>query len=222
MGRKRQFTKEQVLTLLQQWQLEHGASPTIKEIQKLLHVGSTRTVMRYLRWLEAEGDIERWSGARAIRVRRAPTRHSLQTKPVPIVGTVPAGAPLTAEQNVDGWIRVPEAMLQPSADRFFLLQVRGNSMNKARVNGNLIENGDLVLVRQQQGASLRDVVVSLVDGEATVKRLLRPGGHWVLMPESTESQHQAIMLGPSFRVQGVVARVLKKGSELLRLIENQS
>jgi repressor LexA len=219
MGRKRQFSREHVVSLIQQWRGEHGLPPTIKELQKLLKVGSTRTVMRYLRWLEAEGDIERGEGARSIRVRRGPMSASMATKAVPIVGTAPAGALMTAEQNVDGWIRLPQAMLPSGDGPFFLLHVRGNSMNRAENRGVRIESGDLVLVRQQVTANPGDIVVALIDGEATIKRLRRAGGHWVLNPESTESKHHPIMLGPSFRVQGVVVRVIKRASELTKLIE---
>jgi repressor LexA len=219
VGRKRQFTNDEVLARIQQWRGQHGVPPTIKELQKLLQVGSTRTVLRYLQWLEDEGHIERGPGVRSIRVRRAPTSTSVSTKPVPIVGTAPAGALMTAEQNVDGWVRLPQAMLPSPSDRCFLLHVRGNSMNKASVRGERIENGDLVLVRQQSTAKPRDIVVALIDGEATIKRLVRVAGHWVLKPESTEAKHQPIVLGPSFRMQGSVVRVLKKGSELLHLIE---
>jgi repressor LexA len=219
MGRKRQFSKQQVLSHIQHWVLEHGVAPTIKELQGLLDVGSARTVIRYLRWLEEEGDITRWRGARGLRVRRASTTPSLATKSVPIVGQAPAGAPMTAEQNVDGWIRLPQSFLRPSTERFFLLQVRGNSMNRATVEREHPENGDLVLVRQQGTADPGDIVVALIDGEATIKRLVRAAGYWVLKPESTESTHQPIVVAPGFRVQGVVRRVLKKGSEIVNLIE---
>ena len=219
MGRKRQFSREHVLSLIQGWRGEHGVPPTIKELQRLLKVGSTRTAVRYLRWLESEGDIERGQGARSIRVRRTPTSASVATKAIPVVGTAPAGALMTAEQNIDGWIRLPQAMLPAGSDRLFLLHVRGNSMNRASIRGERLENGDLVLVRQQATAKPRDIVVVLIDDQATIKRLVRPGGHWVLNPESTESNHHPIMLGPTFRVQGVVVRVVKKGSKLTSLIE---
>jgi repressor LexA len=219
MARKRQFSKEHVLGHIQRWVLEHEVAPTIKELQKLLGVGSARTVIRYLRWLEEEGDIVRWSGARGLRVRRAPTAASLATKPVPIVGQAPAGAPMTAEQNINGWIRLPQSLLRPSTDRFFLLQVRGNSMNRATVEREHPEDGDLVLVRRRSTADPRDIVVALIDGEATIKRLVRAGGYWVLKPESTEPKHQPIVVVPGFRLQGVVVRVLKKGSEIVNLVQ---
>lgn len=216
MGRKRQFSKEQVLSHIQRWVLQHGVAPTIKELQELLGVGSTRTVIRYLRWLEQEGDIKRWTGARGLRVCRPPADATFATKAVPIVGEAPAGALMTAEQNVDGWIRLPQSFLRPSSERFFLLQVRGNSMNRATVEHEHPENGDLVLVRQRSTANPRDVVVALIDGETTIKRLVRAAGYWVLKPDSTESKHQPIVVAPGFRVQGVVVRVLKKGSEIMR------
>jgi repressor LexA len=220
MARQRRFSKSDVLARIQQWMLDHRVGPTIKELQGLLKVGSTRTVMRYLDWLESEGDIERVSGARGIRLRRAPTATSLATQAVPIVGVAPAGALMTAEQNTDGWVRLPQSLMRPATAGFYLLQVRGNSMNQALVKGERIENNDLILVRQQLTANPRDIVVALIDGEATIKRLVRSGAHWLLKPESTESKHQSIVVGPGFRVQGIVVHVIKKGSELLRLIEN--
>lgn len=220
MARQRQFSKTDVLTHIQQWMLDHRVAPTIKELQRLLKVGSTRTVMRYLTWLESEGDIERVSGARGIRLRRAPSAKSLATQAVPIVGVAPAGPLMTAEQNTDGWVRLPQSLMRPTAGTFYLLQVRGNSMNKALVKGARIENGDLILVRQQLTANSRDIVVALIDGEATIKRLVRAGSHWLLKPESTESKHQPIFIEAGFRVQGIVVHVIKKGSDLLGFIEN--
>jgi repressor LexA len=216
MGRRRQFSREHVLALIQRWKGEKGAPPTIKELQELLGVGSTRTVLRYLRWLEAEGDIERGRGARSIRVRRAPSSADLTTKAVPVLGTAPAGALMTAEQNIDGWIRLPQSSLRPSSAFYFLLNVRGNSMNQAVVAGERIESGDLVLVRQQATANPRDIVVALIDSEATIKRLIKSGNHWVLKPESSEPHHHPILLeGLDVRIQGVVVRVLKQGTRLV-------
>lgn len=87
-------------------------------------------------------------------------------------------------------------------------------MNRAAVEGGQIENGDLVLVRQQPTASVGDVVIALIDGQATIKRMAKGSGYLVLKPESSET-HEPIVVKPGFRVQGVVMRVLKKGSELI-------
>ncbi|MCX6545742.1 MAG: transcriptional repressor LexA [Acidobacteria bacterium] len=218
MGRKRQFTTEQVLGAIQRWVVEHGMSPTVEELRVRLKVGSARTVLRYLEWLEADGAIERRSGARGVRLLRT-SPAGIETKAVPLVGQVPAGPLMAAEENLEGWIRLPKSFLRPESSRFFLLRVRGDSMNRAKVGRDTIENGDLVLVRQQATAAPRDIVVGLIDGEATVKRFSPADGYGVLKPESSNPIHRPIVVGDDFRVLGVVDRVLKKGSEILDLIE---
>src|SRR5205823_2086762 len=121
---------------------------------------------RYLQMLEDEGAIARRQGAPGVKLLR-PRTAGLQTRGVPIVGQVPAGSPMLAEENVTGWIRLPKSLASPASDQFFLLHVRGMSMNKAAVAGGTIDEGDLVLVRQQAVARNGDIVVALIDGEAT-------------------------------------------------------
>src|SRR5690242_1104480 len=127
MGRKRALTREEVLRAIRDWLVEHGMPPTVEELRRSLRLGSTRTVLRYLEWLEEEGDIERWHGARGLKLLRSP-RKSLETVPVPLVGQVPAGPLMTAEENIEGWLRLPKRNLKPTSARFFLLRVRGDSM----------------------------------------------------------------------------------------------
>ena len=81
-------------------------------------------------------------------------------------------------------------------------------MNRARIDGARIEDGDLVLVRQQPTADPGSVVVALADGEATIKRFVRGPNYFLLKPESTNPEHQPILVNRDFRVHGVVARVL--------------
>ncbi|HXK29917.1 MAG TPA: transcriptional repressor LexA [Candidatus Binatia bacterium] len=193
--------------------INHGLPPTIKELRQKLGVGSTRTVLRYLRWLEEEGDIERWSGARGLRPLRSDIS-TVQTRAVPVLGQAPAGPLLVAEQNIDGWVQMPKKVARPGSE-YFLLRVRGNSMNKAKVNGQKIEDGDLVLVRQQTTANDGHIVIALIDGEATIKRFARGSGYYVLKPESTGTDHRPIIVERDFRVQGIVVRVLKRGSAII-------
>lgn len=218
MGRKPLLDREQVLIAIQRWVVEHAVSPSLEELRKELRVGSTRTVLRYLQWLEEDGAIERGGGARAIRLLK-PRAAGVQTRAVPLVGQVPAGPLMLAEENIEGWIRLPKSFASPATDRFFLLHVRGNSMNRARLGRDHIENGDLVLVRQRATAKPGDIVVALIDGEATVKRFGVGHGYYVLKPESTDTRHKPIVADKDFRVLGTVTRVLKKGSELLNLLE---
>jgi repressor LexA len=182
-----------------------------------LGVASRRTVFRYLQMLEDEGAIERRPGVPGVKLLK-PLEEGVQTRAVPVVGRVPAGTPMLAEENIEGWIRVPTAMARPASDRFFLLSVRGTSMNKAIVEGGTIDDGDLILVRQQPTARTNDVVVAAVDVEATVKRLVIAPGYFILRPDSKDKSHQDIVAGRDLQITGKVTHVLKKGSRLLRTV----
>jgi repressor LexA len=218
MARPKLLTREQVVNALSGWFIRNSVPPTVEELRRLLGVGSTRTVLRYLDLLEEEGYIQRWSGARGIRMRKTPT-NSLETRVVPIVGEAPAGQLMPAEENMLGQVQMPREFLKPPTARFFLLRVRGDSMNRAKVEGQTIEDGDLVLVRQQERADPGKIVVALVDGQATIKKLVKAPGYHVLQPESTNQKHRPIIVAQDFQIQGVVCRVFKNGGELLQAVE---
>jgi repressor LexA len=217
MPRPKLVTREQVIDALSRWFIRNSVPPTVEELRRLLGVGSTRTVLRYLNLLEQEGYIERWSGARGLRLRKGPAR-SLETRLVPILGEAPAGQLMPAEENTLGQVQIPKEFLKPPMSKFFLLRVRGDSMNQAKVERQTIEDGDLVLVRQQERAESGKIVVALVDGEATVKKLVKGPGYYVLKPDSTNLKHRPIIVAQNFQVQGIVCRVFKKGGELLQPI----
>lgn len=219
MARPKLLSKEQVVDALSRWFTRNSVPPTIEELRRLLGVGSTRTVLRYLDQLNEEGYIERWSGARGFRMRKGLTAKGLETRLVPIVGEAPAGQLMPAEENILGQVQLPKDFLKPPSAKFFLLRVRGDSMNRAKIEGGTIEDRDLVLVRQQERADSGQFVVALVDGAATIKKLVKAPGYYVLQPESTNPQHRPIVIAQDFRVQGIVCRVFKKGGELLRADE---
>lgn len=214
MARPKLLTKEQVVDALSRWFIRNSVPPTVEELRRLLGVGSTRTVLRYLDALKEEGYIDRWSGARGLRMRKGPDA-SLQTRLVPIVGEAPAGQLMPAEENILGQVQLPKEFLKPPSAKFFLLRVRGDSMNRAKVEGQTIEDGDLVLVRQQERAEPGKIIVALVDGEATIKKLVKGPGYYVLKPESSNPKHGPIIVAQDFHIQGIVSRVFKKGGELL-------
>jgi repressor LexA len=211
MGRKPVLSPEKVRLAIQRLSAVRGETPSLEDLRRELRVASVRTLYRYLRKLEDDGLIERHPGVPGVKLLKS----DVDTDAVPVVGDVQAGSLTLAEQNIVGWLRLPKSMTGPSRDRFFLLRVRGTSMNKAIIAGETIDDGDLVLVRQQSSANSGDIVVALVDGEATVKRLVAAPGYFILTPESTDDRHQPIVVERTFRMQGRVRRVLKKGSALL-------
>lgn len=210
MGRKPALELSRVVAAIER-AFRSGAAPTIRELAHALGGVSTRTVHRYLDLLEQEGWIERWPGSRGMRLLRSRAVTS-DTVSIPLVGEVPAGPLLLAEENYEGWVRLPRTFVRAGAQSYYLLRVRGDSMNRARVEGGRIENGDLVLVRQQRNAENGEVVVALVDGETTIKRFHRGAGYIVLKPDSTNRSHQPIIADRRLQIQGVVRRVLNRGS----------
>jgi repressor LexA len=207
-------TKKQVIDTLSGWFVRNNVPPTVEELRRLLGVGSTRTVLRYLDELKREGYIDRWSGARGLRMRKG-SSGGIQTRLVSIVGEAPAGQLMPVEENILGQVQLPKEFLKPPGAGFFLLRVRGDSMNRAKVENQTIDDGDLVLVRQQERADPGKIIVALVDGEATIKKLVKGPGYYILQPNSTNAKHRSIIVAQDFRVQGIVARVFKKGGDLL-------
>lgn len=209
MAPARKISRSSVLRTLSQLQIEGGKPPTIEELRVALGVGSTRTVLRYLQELEEAGDIERWSGARGIRLTRAPSASGVMID-VPVVGAAPAGPMLEAQENILGHVR----LAPPNAERrrLFLLRVKGNSMDRALVNGRSIDDGDLVLVAQTSNARSGEVIVAMVDGQATIKRLSLGPHYAVLKPESSDLAHVPFVVSEGFSVQGVVIDVIKQGA----------
>jgi repressor LexA len=169
--------QREVLEFIQGFTEAHGVPPTVREIGGRFHV-TPRAAFDHLRALERKGYLRRRSTegrtSRALTLAvRPPSMHE-----VPILGRIAAGAPLLAEENRDGALPLDPSWVGGKGDDVFGLRVRGESM----INAHIVE-GDLVLVRRQDHAHPGDIVVALVDGEATVKRFAREGHAVLLRPE---------------------------------------
>lgn len=182
---KEKLTEKQrsILEYLVQYSDQHGYPPSIREIGAIFGIKSLRGVTVHLVALEKKGFIKRESTSRSIKVLRVPL--NMRSEPfvqLPLLGTIAAGAPLLAVENIEGEIPVPRAMVG-NADGSFLLRVRGDSMTGAH-----ILDGDLVVIRQQPTADNGDLVAALIGDEATVKRLQRRGRETFLMPANPAYQ----------------------------------
>ena len=158
-----------------------GYPPTVREIGQGLGLHSPSTVHAHLAKLTDAGYLRRDpTKPRAILVnedehgRRTPPRSINRVEALPLVGSVAAGMPRLAEEHVEDWVQSPF-----QAD--FMLRVTGESMRDAG-----ILDGDLVAVRRQSTAEQHQIVVALVEDEATVKRFIRKADHVVLMPENPD------------------------------------
>ena len=171
--------QQEILEYIKSEILNKGYPPAVREICEAVHLKSTSSVHSHLETLEKNGFIRRDpTKPRAIEiidddfnlVRR-------EIISVPVIGSVAAGEPIFAEQNIEGYLPVlPEDMPDGEA---FMLRVKGESMVKAG-----IFDGDRVLVKKQEHAENGDIVVALVDDSATVKTFYREDGHFSLQPEN--------------------------------------
>ena len=127
-----------------------------------------------------------------------------QTVDVPLVGSISCGVPVLAEENVEAMIPVSTKLAQ-SPHKYFLLRAKGDSMDERGIN-----DGDLLLIRQQPTARNGDMVVALIDDEATVKEFHMAGETVVLKPRSKNKEHKPIVLTKDFQVQGVVVTAIPK------------
>jgi repressor LexA len=128
-----------------------------------------------------------------------------QTRNVPLLGNVSCGHPLFAEENVETQIPVSTKLVSNDKN-YFILRASGNSMDLANIN-----DGDLVLIRQEQTAERGDRVVALVDDEATIKEFKKQGNIIILQPRSSDKSHQPIVMTRNFKIQGIVEQVISIG-----------
>jgi repressor LexA len=183
--------------------VHRARTPSVRELMEALGYKSPRSAQDVLSQLVEKGAIKKLpSGAYQLLGASMDTGR-VQTVDVPVVGTVAAGNPILAEENVEGFISISTSLAR-SGERYFLLRVRGDSMDKANIN-----DGDFVLVRQQSTAEPGQHVVALIDDEATVKSYHPGRGAIVLKPHSSNPAHQPIVVDRDFRIQGVVVTAIQ-------------
>ena len=172
--------QREILEYIKEMILKKGYPPAVREICEAVHLKSTSSVHSHLESLEKNGYIRRDpTKPRTIEILDddfALTRRELVN--VPVIGTVAAGVPILAEQNIEDYLPIPAEIL-PNKE-VFMLKVKGNSMIEAG-----IYNGDKVIVAKRPNAENGDKVVALVDDSATVKTFYKENGHFRLQPENS-------------------------------------
>lgn len=171
--------QQEILEYIKETILSKGYPPAVREICEAVHLKSTSSVHSHLETLEEKGYI-----------RKDPTKPRTieiiddcfnltrrEVVNVPVLGTVAAGQPLYAEENIESYYPIPAELL-PNAQTF-MLKIKGNSM----INAGILE-GDQIIVEHRSTARNGDIVVALVDDSATVKRFFKEEGHFRLQPEN--------------------------------------
>ena len=173
--------QQEIFDFIRKYSAKYGYPPTVRDIGKAVGLASSSTVHAHLANLEKIGLLRRDpSKPRAIELLdRAveSVRGIVRPDSLPLLGSVAAGAPMLAEENIEDYVSVPE--VAGGGDGQYLLRIRGDSMKDAG-----ILEGDYVVVHSQDTAQNGEIVVALLGEEATVKRFFRESDHIRLQPEN--------------------------------------
>ena len=182
-----------------------GYAPSMREIGEAAGLNSPASVKYQLDILEEKGFIRRDADrGRAMEVvlpdsMTGAGAHTDKTRFIPLVGSIAAGVPITADQQVEETFPLPESLV--GKGDLFMLKVKGESMINAAIC-----DGDYVVIRQQKDANNGDIVAAMIDGDATVKTFSRKGGHIWLLPANDDF---APIDGDGCEVLGIVTAVLR-------------
>ena len=201
MKKPRGDNQQKILEFIKSEVQAKGYPPSVREIGDAVGLKSTSTVHGHLTRLEKKGLLHRDSmKPRAMEVLGDDVYPRLAAISVPLVGRVTAGIPILAEENIEDNIALPTSMVGEGT--FFILYVKGESM----IDSGILD-GDYVVVRQQPDAHNGDIVVAMVDDEATVKRFYKENGGFRLQPENPNMKP---IIVPNVTILGKVVSLFRK------------
>jgi repressor LexA len=189
---------------IRNWIMHNGRTPSVRELMNVMKYKSSRSALLLMDELVINGFLEKKTEGGLRLIKDLESGASTRTVSIPLVGTVSCGSPLLAEENIEAMIPVSVSLARPGS-RYFLLRAKGDSMDKAGIN-----DGDLILVKQQPVADNGQKIVALIDDEATVKEIRHTGEIVMLLPRSTNTNHQPIIVTNDLLIQGVVIATIPK------------
>lgn len=199
--------QQQVLDFIKAFIEEKNYGPSVREIAEGLNLNSPSTVHNHLKNLEEKGYIVRDPKiSRSISLPEEPSKTSFgseafsNTLSLPLVGNVAAGEPIYAEENITDTLTLPTEIVGDSAS--FILSVRGESMIEAGIN-----DGDYIVVKEQNTARNGEIVVALIEDGATVKRFFKESDYVRLQPENSSMEP---IITRECSIVGKVVAVLRK------------
>lgn len=192
----------EVLSTIRRLTEVEGTPPTLKRLMEELELSQLSSVQRHVEALRAKGVLptKRWQ--RGVQLPIA------EVKQIPLLGGVSCGAPLLAEENIEALVPYSTSKLKSKTAEYFFLRASGDSMDKA-AKPRPINDGDLLLVRQQPTASVNDTIVALIGDDATCKVLEKsPEGWFQLSPRSSNAAHKPRVMLEDFSILGEVEDVI--------------
>lgn len=199
MRTKNEDTLNEILDFINSWYFQNNDYPTLMQIADNLCIGTT-TAHRYVAELINRGEISKNSRYGHLQTKEI-SKSVNKIERLPIVGDIACGCPILAEENIESYVSFSKDLL--GSGKFFILRAKGDSMINAGIN-----DGDLVIVRQQDTAEEGQIVVALIENEATLKRYFLDRRHRKvrLHPENDEMKD---MFFDEIAIQGIAVKILK-------------
>jgi repressor LexA len=195
--------QEAVLKYIEEYQLEHGSSPTLREMREFFGVSSDNSILKHTKALEEKGYIQKDDTPRGIKllssVKEKLASHECR---LPLVGMVPAGGPVLSEEYVEKWVNIGEDAVYKVKDSY-LLRVKGNSM----IDAGIYED-DILIVCGSLEPKIGDIVVALVDNQNTVKRYMKDAAGRIYL-QAENPNYENIYPEGELCIQGVVTGLLR-------------
>lgn len=190
---------EKIIEVIDDFYKNNNYIPSMREIAEKAQISKT-SVCEYIAVMKQKGVLENnglWRGVKTPYVNKLQAKSTL----VPLVGSIACGTPMLAEENIETYLPLPTEFL--GRGKYFVLKAMGESMINAGIN-----DGDYVIVREQNAAEIGQIIVALIDGEATLKRYFidKKRKQVILHPENDEMED---ILFDSVMIQGVAVKVLK-------------
>jgi repressor LexA len=193
--------QQRILDVIRQFTSERGYPPSVREIGERVGLSSSSTVQSHLKTLERRGLLKRDpTKPRALTQPRGDDFQRVESATLPVIGRVAAGVPITATENLEDQFVLPASWVPRTGG--FMLRVKGDSMIDAA-----ILDGDLIVVEPRPTANNGEIVVAMIDGEATVKRFYREGSRVRLQPENAS---MAPIYADDVTIVGRVEAVIRK------------
>ena len=205
IGKELTARQKEVFNFLKDYLRKKGFPPTLREIASHFGLKGPKGPQKTLTILERKGYISKVpGGSRAIEILNFPPFHSNKVISIPIVGNVKAGEPILAIENIEGYIHLDRSLV--SSENVFLLRVQGDSMIDAH-----IQDGDFALVKPQPNAENGEIVVALIDDEATIKKIFKKRDFIHLEPANPSMEPIVVKKGEKrVTIVGKVVGIFRK------------
>lgn len=199
----------QIYEFIKKYMGLNGMAPSLTELMSFTQINTKQGVIKHLKLLEKKGVLKRTGEPRGIKL----IKNNKNFVNIPILGKANAGQPLIlAQEELIGEIQLDETLLPVNGIDLFAVIVKGDSMNQRKIRNKFIEDNSLAVIRRTKNIIDGDVVLAVIEQEATIKSYMQKENMVILYPESSNKLHKPIYVSEEstdlFEINGKVVAVL--------------